>query len=168
MARVEFIRNKFLLILLIAIVLFVFCVFYGFMSMQMSSETIRISIRGSTETYLFSLKENGVLEVFAGDRHIGEIKETDISIVKKKRVRLSKTQLAQLNPVVNEILKTEDLKDPDTIVNDACWVTVYTKGKLFKFPYGMATNPEFDVLVEKLIEYSPIEVVGGYPVDFKN
>ena len=90
--------------------------------------------------------------------------ENFMDVEKEKTVKLSDKQFDELKALLDNL---GDFQGEKFQVFDAWDCVILYQGKTYRFTYGTSKNENYDSLVAKLIEFSPIKIVssGGYEAE---
>ena len=112
-----------------------------------------------SQSYFFTLNKDGTYIVEKGDGSLEDLMDDNI-----KQTTTSQTNLDNAN--YNEIIEIADnlgeFDGNENIVFDYWTASICYNQSTMYFTYGCSKNKNYDLLVTKLIELSPLDVVDPY------
>lgn len=114
---------------------------------------------GLDETYFFVLTENNELISIKGTRSSNEISSSTFisKEIKNKKKAIEEEEFEKLLKLATNIYETND-KSSEQIVLDSWIVEVFYKEKKYKHYYYIDITESVKLLVDEVINISPIEV----------
>ncbi len=151
-------RNLCAILILITLLLFCSCS----IGQQENTEQYELYIRLSSpysSSYFFFVGDNGTFRVAKGMGSLDDWMANDINVLETEDVQLDDLTYRE---IMQDIDSLGDFLLTERTAFDVWEVDICLNGTKENFVFGYSKNPNYDTLVEKLIELSPLDVVDNF------
>ena len=111
-----------------------------------------------SKSYFFFL-DDGTYRVAKGEGNLDEWIAGDVIEVEAEEIYLNDSLYTKLEEDIDTL---GEFASSDFFAYDTWQVSIYLNDTKNNYVYGCSKNPNYDLLIKKLIEISPIDIVDNY------